>query len=87
MAALRVICTGSREFVDGALAWSVLDSLYARYEPLTLVHGACSMGIDRFAKDRADRCGRSASPVNVGRFPVNRGRYGPRVGGPSATPA
>lgn len=78
MAALRVICTGSREFTDWALVWAVLDTVHAGRDALTLVHGACGLGTDRFAQDWADQ-----RAVQVVRFPLDWCLYGPRAAGPA----
>lgn len=45
----RVIVTGSRQLVDQTLVWLTLDVLAAEHGPLTVVHGGCPNGADRYA--------------------------------------
>ena len=47
----RVIVTGSRHLVseNRHLVWDRLDVAYHQHGPLTVVHGHCETGADRFA--------------------------------------
>lgn len=71
---MRVIVTGSRDFTDQALVWSVLDELYAVGGRLLLVHGACPTGADKHANDWAilrQHGPHAGNNVLVDRFPAN----------------
>jgi len=51
--AVRVLITGSRDWIETDPIWSALGMLQVRTWPLTLtvVHGACPTGVDAIAAD------------------------------------
>lgn len=66
----RILVTGSRDWPDAPLVWDVLDSYrlgYAEFgDTMTLVHGACPTGADRWADRWAHDRG-----VAVERYPAD----------------
>jgi hypothetical protein len=73
---MKVIVTGSREFADHALVWSVLDELYDDYDGLILVHGDCPTGADRHADDWARSRQNDTWHIRIEPHPPDYGRYG-----------
>jgi hypothetical protein len=46
---MRVLVTGSRDWLDFELVRSELEKLVDPYDPMTVVHGACPTGADAHA--------------------------------------
>jgi hypothetical protein len=80
---MRVLVCGGRDYADRQAVWRELDRLTESNDEhplgqvaLTVIHGACSTGADRWADEWAD--------VNWARFeeyPADWGRHG-RAAGP-----
>lgn len=50
---MRVLVTGSRDWPDQELVWTVLDELLDKHGAIVVVHGACPTGADDQADDWA----------------------------------
>ncbi|QEQ93849.1 DprA-like DNA processing chain A [Streptomyces phage Maya] len=50
---MRVLVTGSRDWSDRDAVWDALDDILGAHQELTLVHGDCPTGADRYADDWA----------------------------------
>lgn len=44
-----ILVTGGREYTDHDAVFRALDSLHAKHENITVIHGACPTGADAFA--------------------------------------
>jgi len=53
MTDFRVLVTGSRDWRDWRAIFKALDDIYAQHPHLTVVHGACPTGADKYANDWA----------------------------------
>lgn len=73
---VKVLVCGGRDYTNHALVEGCLDAMQARYDGITLIHGACQTGADAFA----DSWG-GANGVRMLVFPANWKAYG-RAAGP-----
>lgn len=75
----RVIVTGSRHWTDAQRIWTTLDQVHAwaSAHGMTLVHGDCIHGADRFAEDWQTHNWRKVSGM---RYKALWDRYGRRAG-------
>lgn len=77
---MKVIVTGSRDYADRALVWSVLDQLLTEHRGLILAHGACPTGADKHADDWARKRIAEGSNVLLERHPADWVRYDSAAG-------
>lgn len=75
---MRVIVTGSRDWIDQPTIYHALNLYCARHLPddLTLVHGACPTGADAIA----DLWGEHYAPGHVERHPADWDAFGKMAG-------
>ncbi|NUS43741.1 MAG: DUF2493 domain-containing protein [Mycobacteriaceae bacterium] len=75
--AFRVLVTGSRAWLDRAAVEAELAYLRGRYDSLTVVHGDCPSGADRFAREW---CEGQSDRVVEERHPAEWRRHGKAAG-------
>lgn len=76
---MRVIVTGSRDWVRASSVNTALDSVLRKYGRVTLVQGLCPTGADALAHRWVTMRSRTGLVSEVG-FPANWDKHGRRAG-------
>lgn len=78
----RILVTGSRDWTDRAAVWRALWSAAREggSEPVTVVHGDCPTGADRYAKEWCHEVIRAGLPCTEEPHPADWSRHGKAAG-------
>ncbi len=80
MTAIRILVTGSRQWLHTRSIRTALDQLLDQHGAVTLVHGACTRGADAIANSWALRRRDEGHTVTVEAHPANWSEFGRRAG-------
>jgi hypothetical protein len=76
----RIIVTGSRDWPDRRGVWRALYEQALGAQSVTVVHGDCPTGADRYAREWCAEAKYSDCPVTEERHPADWDRHGKSAG-------